>query len=206
MATTKIWKVVKRLDHVVDYAKNENKTKNDYLENGFDKYEDIRQVVMYATNSDKTEKQFYTTGINCDVNKAVEQMQFVKKRYGKEKGILAFHAEQSFKERLEYYKTTYPDFKFVLDELNIERSKLAKLILGANIEKKELQKENLKSIEYELEQIMVKNDIPNDVLDIKYYCDNCKDTGVDNRSGERCFCYEDVRKEALDLSTIPVHD
>ena len=96
MATTKIWKVVKRLDHVVDYAKNENKTKNDYLENGFDKYEDIRQVVMYATNSDKTEKQFYTTGINCDVDEATQQMQFIKKIYGKEKGILAFHAEQSF--------------------------------------------------------------------------------------------------------------
>ena len=87
MATTKIWKIEKRLDHVVDYAKDKKKTKNDYLENGFDKYGDIRQVVMYATNADKTEKQFYTTGINCDVNKAVEQMQLVKKLYGKEKGI-----------------------------------------------------------------------------------------------------------------------
>ena len=96
MATTKIWKVVKRLDHVVDYAKDENKTKNDYVENGFDQYDDIRRVFMYATNAAKTEKQFYTTGINCDVNEAVEQMQFVKKRYRKEKGILAFHAEQSF--------------------------------------------------------------------------------------------------------------
>lgn len=96
MATTKIWKVVKRLDHVVDYAKDENKTKNDYVENGFDQYDDIRRVFMYATNGDKTEKQFYTTGINCDVEEAVEQMQFVKKRYRKEKGILAFHAEQSF--------------------------------------------------------------------------------------------------------------
>ena len=28
MATTKIWKVVKRLDHVVDYATDEIKTKN----------------------------------------------------------------------------------------------------------------------------------------------------------------------------------
>lgn len=96
MATTKIWKIEKRLDHVVDYAKDKKKTKNDYLENGFDKYGDIRQVVMYATNADKTEKQFYATGINCDVNKAVEQMQLVKKLYGKENGILAFHAEQSF--------------------------------------------------------------------------------------------------------------
>ena len=48
MATTKIWKIEKRLDHVVDYAKDKKKTKNDYLENGFDKYGDIRQVVMYA--------------------------------------------------------------------------------------------------------------------------------------------------------------
>ena len=27
MATTKIWKVQKRLDHVIDYATNEEKTK-----------------------------------------------------------------------------------------------------------------------------------------------------------------------------------
>ena len=98
MATTKIWKVEKRLDHVVDYAKDKNKTKNDYRENGFDKYDNIRQVVMYATNADKTEKQFYTTGINCNVDEAVEQMQLVKKIYNKENGILAFHAEQSFAE------------------------------------------------------------------------------------------------------------
>ena len=32
MATTKIWKVEKRLDHVIDYTTNEEKTKNDYLE------------------------------------------------------------------------------------------------------------------------------------------------------------------------------
>ena len=68
MATTKIWKVENRLDHVMDYTTNEKKTKNDYLENGVDDYDSIRQVMMYATNADKTEKQFYTTGINCDVD------------------------------------------------------------------------------------------------------------------------------------------
>ena len=65
MATTKIWKVEKRLDHVMDYTTNEEKTKNDYLENGVDDYDSIRQVMMYATNADKTEKQFYTTGRFC---------------------------------------------------------------------------------------------------------------------------------------------
>lgn len=51
---------------------------------------------MYATNPDKTEKKFYTTGINCEVENAIEQMIATKKKYKKEKGILAVHAYQSF--------------------------------------------------------------------------------------------------------------
>ena len=98
MATTKIWKVQKRLDHVINYATNEEKTKNIYSKYGMDEFDSIRQVMTYATNPDKTEKQFYTTGINCEVKDAVKQMQFVKTFYGKENGILAFHAYQSFNE------------------------------------------------------------------------------------------------------------
>lgn len=98
MATTKIWKVQKRLDKVINYATNEEKTKNNYSEYGMDEFDSIRQVMTYATNPDKTEKQFYTTGINCEVKDAVKQMQFVKTIYGKENGILAFHAYQSFNE------------------------------------------------------------------------------------------------------------
>ena len=98
MATTKIWKVQKRLDHVINYATNEEKTKNNYSEYGMDRFDSIRQVMTYATNPDKTEKQFYTTGINCEVKDAVKQMQFVKTIYGKENGILAIHAYQSFNE------------------------------------------------------------------------------------------------------------
>ena len=98
MATTKIWKVQKRLDHVINYATNEEKTKNNYSKYRMDEFYSIRQVMNYATNPDKTEKQFYTTGINCEIEDAVKQMQFVKIFYGKENGILAFHAYQSFSE------------------------------------------------------------------------------------------------------------
>ena len=98
MATTKIWKVQKRLDKVINYATNEEKTKNNYSEYGMDNFDSIRQVMTYATNPDKTEKQFYTTGINCEIEDAVKQMKFVKILYGKENGILAFHAYQSFNE------------------------------------------------------------------------------------------------------------
>ena len=98
MATTKIWKVQKRLDHVIDYATNEEKTKNNYTQNEEDQFDSMGQVLTYATNPDKTEKQFYTTGINCKVDNAVKEMQTVKILYGKENGIIAFHAYQSFNE------------------------------------------------------------------------------------------------------------
>ena len=98
MATTKIWKVQKRLDHVINYATNEEKTRNNYSKYRIDEFYSIRQVMTYATNPNKTEKQFYTTGINCEIEDAVKQMQFVKIFYGKENGILAFHAYQSFSE------------------------------------------------------------------------------------------------------------
>lgn len=98
MATTKIWKVQKRLDKVISYATNEEKTKNNYSEYGINNYNSIMQVMNYATNPGKTEKQFYTTGINCEIKEADKQMQFVKIIYGKENGILAFHAYQSFNE------------------------------------------------------------------------------------------------------------
>ena len=98
MATTSLWKVVKRLDHVIDYATDKEKTKNNYIENQGDKFDSVEQVLNYAINPDKTEKLFYTTGINCKVDDAFKEMQFMKKLYGKEKGILAFHGYQSFKE------------------------------------------------------------------------------------------------------------
>lgn len=98
MATTKIWKVQKRLDHVIDYVTNEEKTRKNSNGYGIDKFDSISQVMKYATNPNKTEKQFYTTGINCEVKDSVKQMQLVKTIYGKENGILAFHAYQSFNE------------------------------------------------------------------------------------------------------------
>lgn len=98
MATTKLWSVKARIDNAVNYITNKEKTKNDCYEFGMDKYETVRDVLMYATNTSKTEKQFYVSGINCKTENAVQEMQLVKQIYGKENGILAFHGEQSFKE------------------------------------------------------------------------------------------------------------
>ena len=98
MATTKIWKVQKRLDQLINNATNEERTKGIYIKYRMDEFDSIRQVMTYVTNPDKTEKQFYTTGINCEIEDEVKQRQFVKIFYGKENSILVFYAYQSFNE------------------------------------------------------------------------------------------------------------
>ena len=91
MATTKIWKIEKRLDNVVDYVVNEKKT-------NADSYYNLHKVAEYVKASYKTEKQLYVTGVNCSEDNALQDMIFTKKRFGKTKGVLAYHGFQSFKE------------------------------------------------------------------------------------------------------------
>lgn len=94
MATTKIWDVNSRLERLIDYASNPEKTENksymDYHYNG------LGQTLSYTTNELKTEKQLYVSGINCSYATALEDMMLTKKAFNKMDGILAFHAIQSF--------------------------------------------------------------------------------------------------------------
>lgn len=95
MATTKIWDVRGWLGHVVNYAENPDKTGN--LQFSEADLQGLRDVMNYATQDYKTEHQYFVSGINCMPETAREEMQMVKKKYGKEGGIVAFHAYQSFK-------------------------------------------------------------------------------------------------------------
>ena len=97
MATTSLWKIQRRLDQVIKYTTNEEKTKNEYYG---DKrlYDDLHNVLEYAKADYKTEKQLYVSGINCSEENALKEMITTKKYFGKENGILAFHGYQSFKE------------------------------------------------------------------------------------------------------------
>ncbi len=96
MATTGIWKIGKRLDNVIVYTTNVEKTKNS--EYGKESYYDLHNVIDYVEADYKTEKQFYVSGINCNSETALEEMLITKKRFNKTSGILGFHAFQSFKE------------------------------------------------------------------------------------------------------------
>lgn len=94
MATTSIWAVKSRVDHVLDYATNEQKTDRRWSEGDL---QAMRDVMDYAMNDVKTEKQVYITGLQCNLRDARSEMALLKRRFNKEDGILAFHGYQSFK-------------------------------------------------------------------------------------------------------------
>ena len=92
MATTAIWKVKGSLGRVVDYATNEEKTTAFTQED----IQGLRDVMDYMTQDSKTEEQRYVSGVNCVPAIARDEMQMVKRQFGKEGGIVAFHGYQSF--------------------------------------------------------------------------------------------------------------
>lgn len=94
MATTAIWDVTDRLDRVIDYATNPQKTEN--LDFSSPNFQGLQNVLAYTQQDAKTEKQFYVTGINCDQATACQQMGRTKLQFQKTGGILAFHGYQAF--------------------------------------------------------------------------------------------------------------
>lgn len=96
MATTKIWDIRDSLSRVVDYAENPDKTANPFYSE--QELQGLYDVMNYATNERKTEMQYYVSGVNCMPETARQQMIMTKRQFGKEGGIVAFHAYQSFKE------------------------------------------------------------------------------------------------------------
>lgn len=62
-------------------------------------YQALRDVIAYAKDEEKTEREFFCQGINCNVSTAREQFVTVKEQYGKPDGIQAYHGYLSFKEQ-----------------------------------------------------------------------------------------------------------
>lgn len=54
-------------------------------------------LINYAMNGEKTEKMMYVSGLNCRPETAYQEMQNTKKRFNKESGVVSYHLIQSFK-------------------------------------------------------------------------------------------------------------
>lgn len=96
IATTGIWKIDRRLDHVIDYIIDAEKTINYNFQK--DLYNELHIDNNYIDIDYKTEKQYYVSSLNCSIENAYDEMQLTKKSYRKEGGILGFHSFQSFRE------------------------------------------------------------------------------------------------------------
>lgn len=110
MATTSIWSVKGWLGKLVIYVENPNKTTNpQYYEKAElteKQAQTLLDVIDYAADPSKTDSaihdeniethQQFVTGINCLPTTARDEMQAVKKRFGKEDGVIAYHGYQSF--------------------------------------------------------------------------------------------------------------
>lgn len=106
MATTAIWDVKGWLGKILIYAENPEKTENPKVYDKEDLTDEQRQglgdVISYAMREEATIseeiKEQFVTGVNCSPNTARAEMLAVKKRFGKNDGIVAFHGYQSFAE------------------------------------------------------------------------------------------------------------
>ena len=81
MATTSIWSVKKRLDHVLTYITNPDKTTKE-------SYKELHKTSEYENATYETEEQLYVTAINCSEDSMYDDMMRTKKRFNKTDGIL----------------------------------------------------------------------------------------------------------------------
>lgn len=96
MAVSKIWKVTARLNHVIDYATNPEKT--EVREFTPEQYQALADVLRYAKDEEKTERELYVGSINCNASTARDQFVTVKEQFDKTDGIQAYHGYLSFKD------------------------------------------------------------------------------------------------------------
>lgn len=97
MAVTSIKPIKGRVDIILRYTRNPEKTTSEVLSELADLHV-IGKVMEYAANDIKTEKRMFVKGINCDAEIAAEQFMQTKRLFNKLGGRTAFHAYQSFAE------------------------------------------------------------------------------------------------------------
>ena len=94
MATTRIWSIKGRLDSVINYVTNPEKTDGSRYTDT--ELQALTDVIDYAEDGAKTHNKVYVSGINLSPNIARDQMVMTKLQFGKTDKILAYHGYQSF--------------------------------------------------------------------------------------------------------------
>ena len=96
MAVTSLWPIRGRVDHVIDYARNPEKT----TQAGYGEQaalHTIDGVMEYAADEMKTERRSYVSCLNCREEIAAAQFMETKRLWGKTDGRVCYHGYQSFR-------------------------------------------------------------------------------------------------------------
>ena len=94
MAVTSVWAIKGRVDNMIRYIANPEKT-IDWEE--AETFHKIDNVIQYSADELKTEELTYVSYINCNARHAVEQFMATKRRWDKLGGRACYHGIQSFK-------------------------------------------------------------------------------------------------------------
>ena len=95
MAVTSIWPIKGRVDKVINYARNPEKTHDKERLSGL---HEIEGVVEYAADEMKTEKRAYVTCLNLHSEEtAAQEFMETKRLMHNEGGRSCYHGYQSFK-------------------------------------------------------------------------------------------------------------
>lgn len=95
MAVTSIWPIKGRVDNVINYARNPEKT-TDKAAAEVAEMHVVKNVMEYTANDIKTEQRKYVTGINCSEEMAVSEFMNTKILWNKIGGRQCYHGYQSF--------------------------------------------------------------------------------------------------------------
>ena len=96
MAVTSLWPIKDRLDKVINYVRNPEKTTEEYYSENAAMHV-IDGVMEYAADDTKTERREYVTCLNCGEQTAAQDFVNTKKLWRKDDGRLCYHGYQSFK-------------------------------------------------------------------------------------------------------------
>lgn len=98
-----------------------------------------------------------------------------------------------------------PEIQNIEDEISKIGLKLAKaVLLDPNSREKIVNesKEKITELKSKKDELLIKYGVPSDYLEIKYSCNNCKDTGFLS-NGQKCKCFkQEIINEAYKMSNL----
>ncbi len=144
----------------------------------------------------------YVNSVLSNWNDSVKENEYAGRKISVSQVIsyyeeLRKNEEQAAERRKEEVYAAIPEIKVIEEKIKEATAKLPKAMLNRDDKLKDDIKERIEELNAERAVLLTEGDFPHDYTDVRYQCAKCKDTGVDE-DGNRCICFEDRTKEAVE--------